>query len=66
MIDDSAEHQRLQSENQRLKSAVRELAVLNEISSVITSTMTSEEISQKVIKKAVAAVVGAGAGGGKS
>ncbi len=59
MIDDSAEHQRLQSENQRLKSSVRELAVLNEISSVITSTMTSEEISQKVIKKAVAAVAAA-------
>jgi sigma-B regulation protein RsbU (phosphoserine phosphatase) len=46
----------LQDENQRLKSAVRELAVINEISSVINSTMTVEEISRRIIKKIVTAV----------
>ena len=45
----------LQDENQRLKSAVRELALINEITSVINSTMTVEEISRRIIKKVVTA-----------
>lgn len=47
---------KLESENQRLKSAVKELAVLNDISRVINSTMTVEEISRKIMKKVVDAI----------
>lgn len=47
---------RLEAENARLKAAVKELAVLNEISSVINSTMTVEEISQRIMNKVVGAV----------
>jgi len=47
---------KLQDENTRLKSAVKELAVINEISSVIDSTMTVEEISQRIMNKVVMAV----------
>ncbi len=44
---------RLEKENQRLKTAVKELAALNEISRVINSTMTVEEISEQIMKKVV-------------
>jgi sigma-B regulation protein RsbU (phosphoserine phosphatase) len=50
------ELKKLQDENTRLKSAMRELAVLNDISGVINSTMTVEEISQRIMKKVAAAV----------
>lgn len=44
---------RLAAENQRLKSALKELAVLNDISSAINSTMTPQEISRRIMKKVV-------------
>ena len=44
MIDDSAEHQRLQSENQRLISAGRVVAVLTVLSALLPSTMPSLDI----------------------
>lgn len=47
---------KLQEENYRLKTAVRELAVLNEISGMINSTMTIEEISARIMKKVVQAL----------
>ena len=48
--------QKLESENFRLRAAVKELAVINEISGVINSTMTVEEISQRIMNKVVVAV----------
>jgi len=53
-MNDSLE--KLQAENSRLKMAVKELAVINEISSVINSAMTIEEISRIIMKKVVAAM----------
>lgn len=50
------ELKRLLDENARLKSAMRELAVLNDISNVINSTMPVEEISRRIMGKVVAAV----------
>jgi serine phosphatase RsbU (regulator of sigma subunit) len=50
------EKKKLEIENIRLKSAVKELVVLNEISSVINSTMTVEEISQRIMNKVVSAI----------
>ncbi len=47
---------KLELENMRLKSAVKELAALNEISSVINSTMPLETISKKIMKNVVKAI----------
>lgn len=46
----------LRAENARLKSAIRELSVLNEISGMLGSTLPLEEVSQRIIKKVVQAL----------
>ena len=48
--------QRLVEENRRLKTAVKELAVINDIAGVINSTMPVEEISQRIMDKVVTAL----------
>ncbi|MCP4567494.1 MAG: SpoIIE family protein phosphatase [FCB group bacterium] len=53
MVDDM---RRLVDENRRLKTAVKELAVINEIAGVINSTMPVEEISRRIMDKVVAAL----------
>jgi sigma-B regulation protein RsbU (phosphoserine phosphatase) len=53
---DDAQLKRIEQENLRLKAAVRELSVLNEITSVLNSTMSVEEITRFIIKKVIAAI----------
>jgi sigma-B regulation protein RsbU (phosphoserine phosphatase) len=48
---DSAEVDRLRSENQRLHRAVEELSVLNEIALAINSTMAPEQINKLIVSK---------------
>lgn len=53
MVDDLS---KIELENMRLKSAVKELSILNEISSIINSTMPVKEISRWIIKKVASAL----------
>ena len=46
----------LNAENERLRSAVKELAVINDILTVVSSTMPEEEISRRLMKKVVTAL----------
>lgn len=46
----------LEEENLRLKNAVEELSILNEISVAISSTMKVEEINKLIISKCIASV----------
>ncbi|MDD4051117.1 MAG: SpoIIE family protein phosphatase [candidate division Zixibacteria bacterium] len=48
--------ERLGAENERLRSAVKELAVINEILTMVSSTMSEEEISRHIMKKVVVAL----------
>jgi sigma-B regulation protein RsbU (phosphoserine phosphatase) len=50
------DHDGLKTENERLKSALRELSILNEISSFIGSPLPIGEVSQRIIKKVVTAL----------
>jgi sigma-B regulation protein RsbU (phosphoserine phosphatase) len=48
----------LQEENQRLRKAVEELSVLNELARVISSTMNLDSVIEKVVKTSVRAIHG--------
>lgn len=48
----------LQEENQRLRKAVEELSILNDLARVISSTMTLDDVIENVVKRAVRAVHG--------
>jgi sigma-B regulation protein RsbU (phosphoserine phosphatase) len=48
----------LQEENKRLRKAVDELSILNELSRVISSTMTLDSVIENVVKRSVRAVHG--------
>ena len=48
----------LQEENQRLRKAVEELSILNELSRVISSTMNLDTVIETVVKRSVRAVHG--------
>src|SRR5260221_14418911 len=48
----------LQEENQRLRKAVEELSILNELARVIGSTMTLDSVIENVVKRSVKAVHG--------
>jgi len=45
--------QELQHENERLRRAVTELTILNEISSAVSATMSVEELSDLIVRKCV-------------
>ncbi len=53
---DSADQ--LQEENNRLRKAVEELSILNELARVISSTMNLDSVIENVVKRAVKAVHG--------
>ena len=44
---------RLEAENQRLRRAVEELSVLNELAAAIGGSRSSEEVVEKVVQKSV-------------
>ena len=48
----------LQEENKRLRKAVDELSILNELARVISSTMTLDTVIENVVKRSVRAVHG--------
>lgn len=48
----------LQEENQRLRKAVEELSILNELARVISSTMNLDSVIENVVKRSVKAVHG--------
>src|ERR1051326_7090272 len=48
----------LQEENQRLRKAVDELSILNDLARVISSTMSLDAVIENVVKRAVRAVHG--------
>jgi sigma-B regulation protein RsbU (phosphoserine phosphatase) len=48
----------LQEENQRLRKAVEELSILNELARVISSTMNLDSVIENVVKRSVRAVHG--------
>jgi hypothetical protein len=50
--------QSLQEENQRLRRAVEELAILNELARVIGVQTNSEEVMQIIIRRSLRAVKG--------
>lgn len=52
----SSQLQSLQEENQRLKRAVEELSVLNELARAIGASSSSEEIMQTIIRRSMRAV----------
>jgi sigma-B regulation protein RsbU (phosphoserine phosphatase) len=49
----NSNHQQLELENQRLRRAVDELSVLNEIATTISSTQSLEQIIDKIVEKCV-------------
>lgn len=48
----------LQEENQRLRKAVDELSILNDLARVISSTMNLDDVIENVVKRAVKAIHG--------
>ena len=48
----------LQEENKRLRKAVDELSILNELARVVSSTMTLDSVIENVVKRSVRAVQG--------
>lgn len=50
---DAAQVMRLEQENQRLRRALEELAVLNEIATAISSTLTLNQIVELMVQKSV-------------
>jgi serine phosphatase RsbU (regulator of sigma subunit) len=48
----------LQEENQRLRKAIEELSILNELARVISSTMNLDAVIENVVKRSVKAVSG--------
>ncbi len=50
--------QQLQEENNRLRKAVEELSILNELARVISSTMNLDAVIEKVVKQSVKAIHG--------
>ena len=47
------EHQKLTEENKRLRTAVAELSILNDIATTITSTHSIEHIVDRIVRKCV-------------
>lgn len=54
--DDSALLQQLKRENQRLKRAVEELSVLNDLARAIGASVNAKEVMDRIIKRAMLAV----------
>lgn len=48
----------LQEENQRLRKAIDELSILNDLARVISSTMSLDAVIENVVKRSVRAVMG--------
>src|SRR5271169_146670 len=46
----------LQEENQRLRKAVDELSILNELARVISSTMNLDAVNENIVKRSMRAV----------
>ncbi len=55
-IPDSFSFQRLEEENQRLKRAIDELSILNELAMAIGALNNSEEVIRKIISRSLRAV----------
>jgi sigma-B regulation protein RsbU (phosphoserine phosphatase) len=58
VVDQSVEPmlQRLEEENRRLRKAIEELSILNELGRVISSTMDSQEVMEMIVKRSVRAI----------
>ena len=52
----SPPHQSLQEENERLRRAVEELAILNDLARAISASLNSQEIMQTIIRRSLRAV----------
>jgi sigma-B regulation protein RsbU (phosphoserine phosphatase) len=52
-IEETLTTTRLEEENRRLKAAVEELSILNDIATAITSTQSIEQIIELIVKKCV-------------
>ena len=48
--------QRLEEENRRLRKAIEELSILNELGRVISSTMDSQAVMEMIVKRSVRAI----------
>ena len=55
-VSSSPSVQKLQEENERLRRAIEELSILNDLARVIGASLNSQEIMQSVIHKALRAV----------
>ncbi len=51
-----SEVERLRAENDKLKTSLKELAILNELSVLIDSTMSSSKVMEKVVAESVKAI----------
>lgn len=51
-----SEVERLKAENEKLKTSLKELAILNELSTLINSTMSSSKVMEKVVAESVKAI----------
>lgn len=51
-----SEVDRLKAENEKLKTSLKELATLNELSTLINSTMSSSKVMEKVVAESVKAI----------
>jgi sigma-B regulation protein RsbU (phosphoserine phosphatase) len=47
---------RLEDENQRLRKAIEELSILNELARVISSTMDSQAVMETIVKRSIKAI----------
>ena len=48
--------QRLEEENRRLRKAIEELSILNELGRVISSTMDPQAVMEMIVKRSVRAI----------
>ncbi len=53
MADDNGRMDKLEAENERLKNAVEELSIINDISTAINSTLSLEKIIELIVQKCI-------------
>ena len=53
MADENGKKNRLEVENERLKNAVEELSIINDISTAINSTLSLEKIIELIVQKCI-------------
>ncbi len=53
MADENSRFNKLETENERLKNAVEELSIINDISTAINSTLSLEKIIELIVQKCI-------------